>query len=154
MNILGQLVQNVQAEVITPNFRKANQISSQAFAEILQSHFTKEIRFDVHSDRIKVDFQKNESDLIFQAESLLNEKILADFSESSQKLIFFQEKLLQILPQLLLRRLLPEIQEKMRPDGQIYHHVTLSKSFLVLDYYWEQLLPQSKVTMYLSLIHI
>ena len=86
--------------------------------------------------------------MIFQAESILNEKILADFSESSQKLIYFQEKLLQILPQLLLRRLLPEIQEKMRPDGEIYHHVTLSKSFLVLDYYWEQLLPNSKVTNY------
>ena len=148
IQIIGQLIKNVQAEVITPNFQKSNQISSQAFAELLQSHFTEEIKFNVFSDRIKVDFQKNQSDLIFQANSILNEKILADFSESSQKLIYFQEKLLQILPQLLLRRLLPQIQDKMRPDGKIFHHVTLSKSFLVLDYYWEQLLPNSKVTNY------
>ena len=146
MSVMEDLISQFQAKVIVPQYSEKNQISSSAFAEILSSQFSEDIHFSVLNDRISVELEN--ADFLLNISNGIDEKILAQYSASAEKLVYFQENILKILPQLLLRRLLPEIQHKLRPDGQILHHLTFSKSFIVCDFYWEQIVPHSKVTNY------
>ena len=147
LGIMQDLVKQFKAQTIVPQFSHQNQISSEAFAQLLSEHFTEDIRFSVLNDRIEVDIQGDQN-FLFNMSSKLDDRLLAEFSASSEKLVYFQDKILEILPQLLLRRLMPEIAAKLRPDGQILHHLTLSKSFIVCDFFWEQIVPNSRVTSY------
>ena len=146
MSVMEDLIAQFQAKVIFPQYLEKNQISSSAFAEILSNQFSEDIQFSVLNDRISVELDN--ADFLLNISSGIDEKILAQYSASAEKLVYFQENILKILHLLLLRRLLPEIQHKLRPDGKILHHLTFSKSFIVCDFYWEQIVPHSKVTNY------
>ena len=147
VSVIGDLVSEIKAKVIVPQFSHQNQMSSEAFADMLSAKFSDDIQFSILDDRISVDFQASPH-LLFNVSQGVDDRLLAEFSASSEKLVFFQDKILKILPQLLLRRLLPEIEHKLRPGGQIFHHITLSKSFIVCEFFWEQIVPNSKVTTY------
>ena len=145
--VMKDLMKEFKAKTIVPQFTQQNQMSSAAFAHLLSEHFTDDIKFSVLNDRIAVDIKGNQ-DFLFNMSSKLDERLLAEYSASSEKLVYFQEKILDILPQLLLRRLMPEIEAKLRPNGEILYHLTLSKSFIVCDFFWEQIVPNSRVTSY------
>ena len=144
--VLQTLAENFHAKYIVPDFSNENKMRSEQFAAFLKKNFNDDIHFTVSNDRITAevpsDFSTNHK------EGYIDEQILQQFSESAQQLAFFQKALVEKLPQLLLTRLAPEIKASIRPKGKVMFEVIESKSFLIVNFYWEQTLKNSKLTKY------
>ena len=145
--LLQNLGNDFKHTLSKPRLLEANKLSSKNFASYLEDSFPQEVQISVQNDRINMALLDKKQPQ-FHPHEEISPALLAGLKSSVNQYLYFQENLLEKIPNLIFERNWPEVKARIVPETQIHYAINLGKSFLKLEYIWQEFLSDSQVTQF------